>query len=850
MIHHQIFRSPAPGEPMVLAAFSYRYDAHLVPDLLENVRPGVHGYVAWDDRSAEAALSDEPTRRARLFQAARDLGARWLLTPDPDERLECGFANWLPGLIAEGDRNVWNFDMREMFDSTQIRVDGPWGGKSKVILFPIDAAKVDPAALLHAPRVGDAQGYAKRNARIFLYHLRMASPARRQLRRDLYAAADPDRRFQVIGYDYLVDERGMVLEPIPEGRGFHPPFVEDHGLWSPDPGALGEVTPDPYEVRFTRATRAASRRGQQSAHHVLDDLSHVSPQDNDLRLLSARFACDALDFQTALPILDAAIAERPDDLYPRLLRTRALIGLGMSGDAADEIGRLHAAVPESPILADLAARADRPTARFTAPNAAWRGLAPSDTTIREGSAIARSDMATVVIGFRNQPGLLAAVRSLLDQDEVPEIVVVNSGGGEVVAALAPVLDWIRLITCDECLQVGAARNIGVAASRALFLSFLAGDCRALPGWVTGRLARHRTGALSVSSAVIGEDDSSLVALAANRLHYSTRHPLTDARTVVDYGQSYARHLLELCGAFPPGLTATEDTVLNRRALRFSEPVWAPEVVTAHRDVTTLLALLQDERRRGFRRSGHAPYRALVTEADPGEAMLPSLRRRLRLANRLLAGEPGLSDAGRKSLAATLWLAAQADRHGLTEGLARIRAADALLAEAIAMGATPAAALEKAEAAWHLDPEDRVKARQVGELRREAGDSDGAIAAFRAALALDPTDPAAARSLVRLLTDCDGPQTALAEAERCALAAPLTRHHWSLAAERAQAARRPRWAVALSQIALGCTPDSPEAHARLSALHAAAADPLHATFRKLTAARLAAAAEGRRPLQDR
>jgi tetratricopeptide (TPR) repeat protein len=845
MLEHQVFRQPGPGEPMVLAAFSYRYDAHLVPGLIENIRPGVHGFVAWDDRSATAALSDEPTRRALLFRTARELGARWLLTPDPDERLEQGFSAWLPGLMAEGDRTVWNFDTREMWDATHMRTDGPWGGKKKVIFFPIDAAKVDPAALLHAPRVGDAQGFRKRDARINLYHLRMATPERRQLRRDLYAAADPERKFQAIGYDYLVDERGMVLEPIPEGRGFRPPFVEDHALWSPDPGALGEIRPDPYEVRFARAANAARRRGQRAAHHVMDDLFRASPQDADLRLLTARFAVEAREHDAALALADQALSRRPADLYPRLLRASALTGLGRSGEAEADLSALRHAVPGSPMIADLCARAERPRADFLSATAPWRRLAPEDAVVREGSAIARSDLATVVIGFRNQPGLLSAVQSLLQQDEVPEIVVVNSGGGTVEASLAPVLGQIRLIACEVPVQVGAARNIGVAASRAPFVAFLAGDCLARPGWVSGRLSRHRAGALTVSSAVIGQENGGPVALAANRLHYSTRDPQADPRTVLHFGLSYTRHLLDLCGIFPPGLSATEDSVLNRQALRFANPVWAPDVVTVHRDVTSLLALMQDERRRGQRRAGHAPCRPLRAEADPAQALLPAMQRRLRLGGERLLHDPGLSGAERRASLASLWLAAMADRHGVLEGLARVRAADDLLEEARRLADKPDAALARAEAAWDLDPQDPAKARQVGTFRREAGDRTGAVAAFRAALALDPADTAAARDLVALVARRDGPLAAWAEAERCALNAPLIRQHWDLAADCARLAGLGHWAVALGQIALGCAVDVPQAHTRLATLYGSLPDPLMMAFRSLTAKRLAAVAEARR-----
>lgn len=846
MLHHEIFRTPPPGDPTILAAFSYRYDAHLVPDLLENIRPGIHGYVAWDDRTASAALSDEPSRRAALFGAARDLGADWLLTPDPDERLERGFADWLPGLLAEGDRTVWNFDLREMFTATHIRTDGPWGGKSKVIFFPIAAAKVDPKALLHAPRVGDGAGFHRRESRIIVYHLRMASPARRQLRRDLYAAADPERRFQDIGYDYLADERGMVLEPIPPERSFDPPFVDDHGLWSPDPGALGEIRPDPFEVSFTRVARSARRRGQLAAQHVMTDLFRASPLDGDLRLLAARYAVEGRAFDAALTLADQALAARPDDLYPRLLRVSALIGAGRPQDAAPDLDALRAAVPDSPVIADLAQAAGRSTTDFADPHAGWRALAPADALIREGTGIPRSDLAVVVIGFRNQSGLLPAVESLLAQDEPAEIVVVNSGGGPVEAALHPVLDRIRLVTCDTPLQVGAARNIGVAASRAPFVAFLAGDCLARPGWVAGRLARHRAGALAVSSAVVGAEEGGLVARAANRLHYATRHPLTHPRFALHYGQSYARHLLALCGSFPPGLSATEDTVLNRLADRLAAPHWAPEVVTAHRDVGSLLALMLDERRRGQRRATHPPHRAFAAEADPALALLPAVKRRLAMAETLVTAEPGLTGRERRAVLATLWLAAMADRHGTLEGLARVRLADAQLARATALAASePPQALALAEAAWSQDPEDHRKARQVAELRRACGDSSGAIAALRSALALVPSDPEAARSLAALVARADGPAAALAVAERCALAAPQTFRLWDLAAERARAAGQTRWAIALGQIALGCAPEVPMAHTRLAAHHAALPDPLPATFRKLTATRLAAVAEARR-----
>jgi hypothetical protein len=100
----------------------------MVPDLIENIRPSVHGFLAWDDHGAAAALSDEPTRRARLVDRARALGAGWLLTVDPDERHERACADRLPQLLAEGDRSPWFVTIRDMFGPIHYRVHGFRGG--------------------------------------------------------------------------------------------------------------------------------------------------------------------------------------------------------------------------------------------------------------------------------------------------------------------------------------------------------------------------------------------------------------------------------------------------------------------------------------------------------------------------------------------------------------------------------------------------------------------------------------------------------------------------------------------------------------------------------------------------
>src|SRR5437879_6998899 len=131
-----------------------------------------------------------------------------------------------------------------------------------------------------------------------------------------------------------------------------------------------------------------------------------------------------------------------------------------------------------------------------------------------GEAAMAHELACVVLSLCNEPGLVAAVRSLLAQDTPAEIVVVNSGGGDPGATLREAGISIEVTTRHERLNPGAARNLGVAGTRAPYVAFLAADCIAEPGWVSGRLRGHRSGALAVASAVTYAGPHSSYALAS------------------------------------------------------------------------------------------------------------------------------------------------------------------------------------------------------------------------------------------------------------------------------------------------------------------------------------------------
>lgn len=216
--------------------------------------------------------------------------------------------------------------------------------------------------------------------------------------------------------------------------------------------------------------------------------------------------------------------------------------------------------------------------------------------------IASRDLACIVLSLRDQPELVEAVRSLAEQSEPADILVVNSGGGDPARRLAAAGLPGRVVNVTSPLLPGAARNVGIRATRSRYVAFLAADCVAGPGWTAARLREHRAGADAVAGVLTNAFPGNRSACAAFLLlHYRmSRHAPPHDRLL--YGLSYDRRLFDRFGIFREDLRGGEDTEFNARIIRGARVAWTADICTAHRNPRAPAALLRDQYARGRRRA--------------------------------------------------------------------------------------------------------------------------------------------------------------------------------------------------------------------------------------------------------
>lgn len=274
------------------------------------------------------------------------------------------------------------------------------------------------------------------------------------------------------------------------------------------------------------------------------------------------------------------------------------------------------------------------------------------------------ELAVVVIGFRAPAELVAAVRSLLAQNIPLEVVVVNSGGGNAQALLADAGLAVPVIEFEQRLFAGAARNSGIAATKAPFVAFLADDCLAYPRWAEVRLRHHREGAATVASAIVNSHPRNLVACAAHLVTYMRRLPGLPDEKAQRYGVSFDRRLFDQYGLFDERLASGEDTEFMARLPEAMRPVWEPRILTIHRNETRLLDMLADQYRRGRR---YGAYLGSLDAEKPQRPFRKVFRDRRNVAKLARAGLSGTERTFAMMSLPIVWLALFAKSLGAVAG---------------------------------------------------------------------------------------------------------------------------------------------------------------------------------------
>jgi len=201
-------------------------------------------------------------------------------------------------------------------------------------------------------------------------------------------------------------------------------------------------------------------------------------------------------------------------------------------------------------------------------------------------------VAVVVPAFNAEKTIVATLESVLAQDGITETLVVDDGSSDHTLAIARRYEpRVRVLTGPN-RGVSAARNRGVAQTRAPWLLFLDSDDLLTEATVARRLSAPLAGAADIIvcdwEEAIDNGDGELVGGDRRSIDWAalTRDPeLATATTVwaTTAALLYRRPLVERIGGFRADLPVIQDARFlfdaSRNGARF---VWAPHVGARYR----------------------------------------------------------------------------------------------------------------------------------------------------------------------------------------------------------------------------------------------------------------------------
>lgn len=209
----------------VVATFGIKYEPDwLVHELMKNLS-WVDDFAIVDCRKRKELWIHEGEYRRLQRKEARAKGADWILTTSPDERWEKDAWQKIAPLIdGHKDRVIFQFMLREMYTPDTYRTDGIWGQKLRPRLYPMLPGQKILNRRIQCPSYPQNSDYHIEDVDVNIYHLKMIEVENRRKRAEMFNLLDPTRKYQGVGYDYLMDEEAAEFEKIPEGREYTPKY--------------------------------------------------------------------------------------------------------------------------------------------------------------------------------------------------------------------------------------------------------------------------------------------------------------------------------------------------------------------------------------------------------------------------------------------------------------------------------------------------------------------------------------------------------------------------------------------------------------------------------------------------
>jgi glycosyltransferase involved in cell wall biosynthesis len=219
---------------------------------------------------------------------------------------------------------------------------------------------------------------------------------------------------------------------------------------------------------------------------------------------------------------------------------------------------------------------------------------------------AEDPLVTVIVPcYNSERTIRRCLQSIVNQKTSIkfDVIVVDSSADETAEIVATEFPSVRLIRLKQRAFAGAARNVGIRATQAIYCSMIDSDCVAEPDLIERALARHREGHYAaVGGSLANGTPGSLSGWTGYLIEFKEFMPTTPMRlekNVPTANLTYRRETLERYGCFEEDLWPAEDLLFNWKLYRAGERLlFDPAIKVTHLNRTGWRTVLSYQIRLG------------------------------------------------------------------------------------------------------------------------------------------------------------------------------------------------------------------------------------------------------------